>query len=250
MLMRQTALTVATDDGPMEVHVFEPARAGGHQRQALLVFQEAFGVNGHIRHVCERLAGEGYVVAAPELFHRAGKGLQFGYGEFDKVRPVMAQLTNARILTDARAAYEALAAQPDVDPRQIAAIGFCLGGFVSALAACHLGVATAISFYGGGLARARPGFGLTPLLEDFSGLSCPALFIFGEQDQGIPPEDVEAVRARLKALSKPHEIIVYPGAGHGFFCDARPAYHAPSAKAAWEKTLHWLDSFLTLPLTR
>lgn len=234
----------------MEVHLFEPARSGRHKRQALLVFQEAFGVNGHIRHVCERLAGEGYFVAAPELFHRAGKDLQFGYDEFDKVRPVMAQLTNAKLLSDARAAYEALAAQRDVDPRQIAVIGFCLGGFVTALAACHLRVATAISFYGGGLVRARPGFGLTPLLEDFNGLSCPALFIFGEQDQGIPSADIEAVRARLKALSKPHEIVVYPGAGHGFFCDERPAYHAPSAKVAWEKTLHWLESFLTLPLAQ
>jgi len=246
--MRQTALTVATDDGPMEVHLFEPARTGRHKRQALLVFQEAFGVNPHIRRVCERLAAAGYVVAAPELFHRTGRGLQFGYGEFDKVRPVMAQLTNARLLGDARAAYEALAAQPDVDPRQIAVIGFCLGGFVAALSACHLRVATAISFYGGGIVRARPGFGLAPLLDDFSGMACPTLFIFGDQDQGIPAADIEAVRARLQALAKPHEIVVYPGAGHGFFCDERPAYHAPSAKLAWEKTLHWLESFLTLPL--
>jgi carboxymethylenebutenolidase len=246
--MKQSALTVATDDGPMDVHLFTPPRGTRRKRQAVLVFQEAFGVNGHIRRVCERLAGEGYAVAAPELYHRAGRGLQFGYDEFDKVRPIMAQLTNARLLVDARAGYEALAAQAEVDPRQIAVLGFCLGGFVAALAACHLRAATAVSFYGGGMMRARPGFGLTPLLEDFSGLACPALFVFGDQDPGIPATDIAVLGGRLTALAKPHEIVVYPGAGHGFFCDERAAYHAAAAKQAWDKMLHWFDSFLTLPL--
>jgi len=232
----------------MEVHLFAPARAGRHLRQGVLLFQEAFGVNGHIRRVGERLAEAGYTVAAPELFHRAGAGLEFGYGEFDKVRPMMAPLTNARVLMDARAGYEALAAQPGVDPRQIAALGFCLGGFAAALTACHLRVAAAVSFYGGGIARARPGFGLAPLLGDFGGLACPTLFIFGDQDQGIPAADIEAIRSRLLALGKPHEIAVYPGAGHGFFCDERPSYHPAAAEQAWNKTLLWLESFLALPL--
>ena len=231
----------------MEVHLFAPARAGRHAQQGILLFQEAFGVNGHIRRVAERLARAGYTVAAPELFHRTGAGLQFGYGDFEHVRPVMAQLTNARVLMDARAACEALEAQPGIDPRRIAAVGFCLGGFAAALTACHLPVAAAVSFYGGGIARARPGFGLAPLLEDFAGLAGPALFVFGDQDQGIPPADVEAIRSRLRALGKPHEIAVYPGAGHGFFCDERPAYHPAAAEQAWTRTLHWLESFLTPP---
>jgi carboxymethylenebutenolidase len=90
----------------------------------------------------------------------------------------------------------------------------------------------------------RPGFGLTPLLEDLGNLSCPTLFIFGEQDQSIPPADVEAVRARLASVGKPHEIVVFPGAGHGFFCDERPAYHAAAAKAAWNRAVQWLETHL------
>ena len=232
----------------MEVHLFEPARSGRHPGQGVLLFQEAFGVNGHIRRVAGRLAEAGYTVAAPELFHRSGAGLEFRYGEFERARPAMAQLTNARVLMDARAGYEALAAQPGIDPRQIATLGFCLGGFAAALAACHRRVATAVSFYGGGIARARAGFGLAPLLEDFGSLACPTLFIFGDQDHGIPAADIEVIRSRVSALGKPHEIAVYPGAGHGFFCDERPAYHAPSADQAWTKTLHWLKSNLAPPL--
>jgi carboxymethylenebutenolidase len=248
--MKQLVSTVSTDDGSMDIHVTIPPSANRHRRQAVLVFQEAFGVNPHMLRVCERLAGAGYIAAAPELFHRTGRGVQFGYGDFDQVRPVLSQLTNARLLMDARAAYEFLAARADVDPRQIATIGFCMGGFVSALAACHLHVATAMSFYGGGVARARPGIGFTPLLEDFASLSCPALFIFGDKDQSIPREDIEAVRARLMALGKPHEIVVYPGVGHGFFCDERPSYDAVTAQTAWDKILDWLGSHLTPPLAR
>lgn len=244
MPMNQPVSTVSTDDGSMDIHVTVPPRANRHRRQAVLVFQEAFGVNPHMLRVCERLAGAGYIAAAPELFHRTGRGVQFGYGQFEQVRPVLSQLTNDRLLMDARAAYEFLAARADVDPRQIATIGFCMGGFVSALAACHLHVATAISFYGGGLARARPGIGFKPLLEDFASLSCPTLFVFGDKDQSIPREDIEAVRARLMALGKPHEVVVYPDAGHGFCCDERPSYHAAAAQAAWARAFHWLETYL------
>ena len=120
-----------------------------------------------------------------------------------------------------------------------------MGGFVAALAACHLPVAAAVSFYGGGLARVRPGIGFTPLLEDLARLTAPTLFLFGEQDQGIPPEDVAAVRTSLPARDRPHEIVVYPGVGHAFFCDERPLYHAATAEIAWLKTMQWLGSHLT-----
>jgi len=242
--MKPLVSTVATGDGTMDIHVVVPGRPGQHRQQAVLVLQEAFGVNAHILRVCERLAAAGYLAAAPELFHRTGRGVQFSYGDFEKVRPILGQLTNDKLLTDVRAAHEFLAGRPDVDPRRIAVIGFCLGGFATALAACHLHVAAAVSFYGGGLARARPGIGLTPLLEDLGNLSSPTLFIFGEKDQSIPPADVEAVRARLPAVGQPHEIIVYPDAGHGFCCDERPSYHAATAQAAWIRAAQWLEMHL------
>lgn len=242
--MQQLVTAVRTDDGPMDVHLFLPDGTGTRKRRGVLVFQEAFGVNGHILRVCERLAAEGYLAAAPELYHRAGRGTQFGYGEFEKVRPVMAQLTNEKLLADVRAAHGFLVSRPEVDPRRVASIGFCLGGFVSALTACHLPVGAAVAFYGGGLARARPGMGMRPLLDDFSRLDCPTLFVFGEKDQAIPAADVATVRTRLKELQKPHEIVVYPGVGHGFFCEERSSYHPATARTAWEMALHWFDTHL------
>jgi carboxymethylenebutenolidase len=243
--MKPLKFTVATADGPMDVHLAMPARAKRHRARAIVVLQEAFGVNPHILKVCDRLAAAGYLAAAPELFHRTGSGVQYGYQDFEKIRPLLPGITNDRLLMDVSAAYKFLVGRSDVDPRQITTIGFCMGGFASALAACHLPLAAAVSFYGGGLARARLGMGLTPLLDDFSGLSCPTLFFFGEQDQNITPEDVAAVRTRLQTLGKPHEIVVYPDAGHGFFCEERAAYHAASAAAAWSKTLQWLESQLS-----
>ena len=243
--MKPLKFTVATDDGPMDIHLAIPARAKRRSAKAIVVFQEAFGVNPHILRVCDRLAAAGYLAAAPELFHRTGRGVQYGYQDFEKVRPILSQLTNDRLLMDIRAACEFLEGRSDVDPRQIATLGFCMGGFASALAACHLSLAATVSFYGGGLARVRPGIGFTPLLDDFSRLSCPTLFLFGEKDQSIPPEDVTAVCTRLQTLGKPHEIVVYPDAGHGFFCEERVSYHAATAAAAWDKTLRWLESQLS-----
>ncbi len=240
--LKPFVVPVAADGGSMDVHLVLPSAP--QRRAGILVFQEAFGVNPHILHVCERLAAAGFVAAAPELYHRAGRGLQFGYGDFDKVRPVMSLLTNAQVLGDARAAYELLAARPDVDPRRIVAIGFCLGGFACALAACHLPLAAAASFYGGGMARPRPGMRLAPLLDDFARLGPPVLFSFGDQDQSVSADDVAAVRDRVTAPGRPHQVVVYPGVGHGFMCDERPSFHQTTAEAAWARALAWSETHL------
>jgi carboxymethylenebutenolidase len=234
--------TVSTADGPMIVHWAKPsAPAAPHSLPGILVFQEAFGVNGHILRVCQRLADEGFVAAAPELFHRAGAGLTMGYEDFPKIRPIMGALTNQTLLTDIVAAHTALAADPLVDPKRTSAIGFCLGGFAAVLAALNLPLATAVSFYGGGMTKARPGMGLTPLVDEFARLKCPTLFGFGEKDASITAEDVALIRSRLNALHGPHEVVVYPEAGHGFFCEDRPAYQPQAAQAAWTRTLRWLQ---------
>jgi len=235
----KTVLT--TTDGPMTVHwALPPAPTPPRARPGILVFQEAFGVNPHIRRVCGRLAAAGYVAAAPELFHREGEGLEFGYDDFARVRPIFGRLTNPMLVTDATAAHAALSSHPMVDPGNIHSIGFCMGGFVSILAALNLPLATAVSFYGGGVARARPGMGLSPLVDEFSRLSCPTLHIFGEKDGSITAEDVLAVRSRLELLGKPHRVEVYPNAGHGFFCEDRPAYEPVAAAAAWRLALDWM----------
>jgi len=234
-------LPLATPDGPMMVHWAQPAKpAGPHSLPGVLVFQEAFGVNRHILNICQRFADAGYVAGAPELFHREGPGVVMGYDDFAKVKPIMARMTNATLLMDVQAAHSAMAAHPLVDPKRIYSIGFCLGGFVSILAALNLPHAAAVSFYGGGLVKARPGLAITPLVDEFDRLNCPVLFGYGEKDTGITPADIAAVRSRLESLHKPHQIDVYPGAGHGFVCDDRPAYQPQAAEVAWIRIMRWL----------
>jgi len=233
--------SVSTPDGPMGLHWAIPkAAAGLRSLPGILVFQEAFGVNRHIVSVCERLAAAGYVAVAPELFHREGTGLTFGYNDFNSVRPIFSRMSNEGLVADIRASHQALRDYPLVDPARIYAIGFCLGGFVAVLAAMHVPLASAAAFYGGGLTKGRPGVGLTPLIDGFGQIDCRTLFVFGEKDSGIPAEDVALIRSRLEALHKPHEIEVYPDAGHGFFCEDRPVYNPQAAAAAWDRALAWL----------
>ena len=119
-------------------------------------------------------------------------------------------------------------------------MGFCMGGYAAMLAATRLPLKTVVSFYGGGMAKSRPGINYGPLVGEFKNINCPALLFFGGTDHSITPEDVEIIRTQLTRDNKKFEIVVYPEAGHGFFCDVRDAYHEPSAKEAWQRTQNWL----------
>lgn len=237
--MTEDRIVVETPEGPMETHRAAPP--DGERNPAVLVLQEAFGVDDHIRSVCRRFAREGYVALAPELYHREGPARTFGYEDFSAVRPHLAALTNDGIATDVRAALARLRSDPAVDGERIAAVGFCVGGFAAFLAACRTDVAAAVCFYGGGIARERPGMKLRPLLPEADAIACPLLAFFGAEDASIPPADVEAVGVRLRDLGKTFEIVSYPGAGHGFFNDERSSYRADAAVDAWQRTLEWLD---------
>lgn len=237
--MTEDRIVVETPEGPMETHRAAPP--DGERNPAVLVLQEAFGVDDHIRSVCRRFAREGYVALAPELYHREGPARTFGYEDFSAVRPHLGALTNDGIATDVRAALARLRSDPAVDGERIAAVGFCVGGFAAFLAACRTDVAAAVCFYGGGIARERPGMKLRPLLPEADAIACPLLAFFGAEDASIPPADVEAVGVRLRDLGKTFEIVSYPGAGHGFFNDERSSYRADAAVDAWQRTLEWLD---------
>lgn len=233
-------VSISTPDGPMAAFLAMPEKvAAGRRIPAVIVFQEAFGVNRQIQGVCERFAREGYMALAPELFHRMGEGTVFGYDEFSKVRPALSELSNDQLLTDARASLDFLTRLPECDASRVATIGYCMGGFVSILSACHLPLATAVSYYGGGMMRKREGIGFSPIAGEFSNLRCPVLLIFGEEDQSIPREDIDAVRGALTDARKAFEIEVYSGAGHGFFSEDRASYHAEASAKAWERTLDW-----------
>ncbi len=234
----ERTITIQTSDGPMDAFVASPD--DGRDGPALVVAQEAFGVNSHIKSICRRLAEAGYVALAPELFHRSGRSVDLPYDDLSMVMPFMAALTNDGLTVDLDAALDATRKLDGVDGRRVGVIGFCMGGFTAFLAACRADVKAAVAYYGGGIVRERPGIGLKPLLDEADKIAAPILLIFGGRDQSIPDADVAAIRSRLESLRKPFEIVVYPEAGHGFFCDARAAYHQPSAKQAWPATLDWL----------
>jgi carboxymethylenebutenolidase len=244
MRMKEFKVSLPTSEGPMDLHGFIPDSASAGRLPAVIVIQEAFGVNPHMKRVCRRVASLGYAAFSPELFHRSGAGLEFGYDEFPKIKPIMGGLTNERIAEDLRAAHRHISGRPDVDPARIASWGFCMGGWASVLAACELPLAAAISFYGGGLVQPRPGIGFTPLIDRLDSIRCPMLLVYGAKDEGIPPEHIEAMRLRLASLGKVHEVEVYPDGGHGFFCEDRTAYHQASAEAAWKRATSWLAAKL------
>jgi carboxymethylenebutenolidase len=225
---------LAVADGTrMAAYVARPKGAGPHP--GLLVFQEAFGVNHHIRNVTERFAAEGYVAIAPELFHRtAPAGFEVSYTDFPAVMPHMQAVTTETAEADIRSAYEWLRSNHEVKGNEISSVGFCMGGKVSYIANSSVSLRAAVSFYGGGIA---PG-----LLDRASMLQGPSLFIWGGMDKHIPPEQRRAVTDALSAEKKIYVNAEFSRADHGFFCDERAAYEPHSARQAWALTLEFLRS--------
>jgi carboxymethylenebutenolidase len=232
--------------GVMRAHLALPGKTPA---PGLIVVQEAYGVNRHIRDVCHRLATLGYVALAPELFHRTGYGVELPYDDMTQVMPHFSRLTNATILHDLGAAHAFLAAHDDV-AGGTGVVGFCVGGFAALLAASRLPITTAVAFYPGGVVRERPGLGLTPIVAELETIEIPVLAHFGATDHGIPLTDVALIKERLEQAQArhptrpPQSVLVHEGAGHGFFCDERAAYDAGAARAAWDRTRAWLGSVL------
>jgi len=233
-------VTVDTDDGPMRLYEATPA---GEPRGAIVVVQEAFGVNSHIEDVTRRAATAGYHAVAPELFHRSADGAVVEYGKFDKVLEYFGAISgDDAILTDVDAALAHLRAAGFADSR-IGTVGFCFGGRVTFLVALRYALGAAVGFYGGGIVTGRfPQF--PPLVGEVASLQTPWLGLFGDQDASIPVDDVEALRTALKSATVPSEIIRYPDAGHGFNCDQRPDYRADDAADAWKRALEWFGNHL------
>jgi carboxymethylenebutenolidase len=186
--------------------------------RAIIVLQEAFGVNDHIRGVADMFADEGYLAVAPQLFHRDGSP-EIPYDDFASAMPFMANLTKQGLTNDLNATTDFLATL-GFHAQNIAAVGFCMGGTVSFFAATLGTVGAAASFYGGGVATGR--FGLPPLVELAADLKAPWIGLYGDLDQSIPADQVEALREATNAVSVTTEIVRYPEGKHGFHCDARP----------------------------
>ena len=235
MQTKSERITIPVGAASMGAYVARPADTGSYP--GVLVFQEIFGVNHHIRSVTDRVAAEGYVALAPELFHRTAPGLDVGYDEAGMQRGLacMSQAKASEVLADVGAAIDALRKRPDVKGRGIGAMGFCFGGHVTYLAACELPIAAAASFYGGGIAVGSPGNEGVPTIDRTSKMRGRILCLFGEKDGYISADQVEKIRAALEQHHIRHEVVVYPGVGHGFFCDERADYSASAASDAWRR---------------
>jgi carboxymethylenebutenolidase len=220
------------DGTRMAAYVARPGDRGTHP--GLLVFQEAFGVNRHIRNVSDRLATEGYVVIAPELFHRTAPGFEGSYTDFPAVQPHYQAVTTETAEMDVRAAYEWLRSNALVKANEISSLGFCMGGRVSFLANSVVALRAAVSFYGGGIASG--------LLDRAAKVQAPSLLIWGGLDKHITPEHRKAVTDALNAQQKIYVNVEFSRAGHGFFCDERASYEPHSARQAWALTLEFLRS--------
>ena|SRR5439155_6435252 len=234
--MPQT-VSVESADGPMGLYDAEPE---GAARAAVMVIQEAFGVNDHIEDVCRRLSAEGYRAVAPHLFHRTGDPI-LGYGDIAQVMPHIQGMSASGLESDLDATLAYLA-DVGFEGTRVGVVGFCMGGTIAFLAATLQALGAAVTFYGGGITEGR--FGMRPMVELVTELKAPWLGLYGDRDQGIPVDQVEALCKAVEAADVPTEIVRYPDADHGFHCDARDSYHEQSAKDAWQRTLRWFDTYL------
>ena len=215
----------------MAAYVARPSAPGRHP--GLIVFQEAFGVNSHIRNVTERFAAQGYVAIAPELFHRtAPAGFAGDYNDFPSLMPHYQAVTNRAGEADIRAVYDWLSSSPNVRADQISSVGFCMGGRISFLANSVVPLRSAVSFYGGGIAPT--------LLDRTSQLHGGTLLIWGGLDKHISAEHRQAVTNALNSQNKPYVNVEFSQANHAFFCDERCAYEPHAARQAWALTLEFL----------
>lgn len=225
METRSREIQITTKDGSMAAWLAVPDGAGPFP--GVVVSMEAFGLNGHIKSVADRIAREGYVAIAPDFYYRADDRIA-EYSDLPKAIGLMSALTDDGILDDVRATIDTLKGRKEVRADRIGMTGFCMGGRMTFLTACNLPIQAAAPFYGGGIGG---------LLDQAGGLSCPMVAFFGEKDGFIPLSEVEAVKGKLAELGKEAEVVLYDGADHGFFCEERESYDEAAAGDAWRKVL-------------
>lgn len=222
------------DGSTMDGHVFRPAAAGPHP--GVLLFQEIFGVNSHIQDVAARIAREGYVVLAPDLFHRIQPGYLGTYDDIMASVNVAMKYTGENSEADVRAAAGALAKLEGVAEGRLGALGFCMGGKLAFVANAVAPLKCAVSYYGGGIA--------TDKLHMVDSLSGPTLFYWAGKDAFIPLEHRRMVADAMTKANKPFVEVFYSEQNHGFFCDARHDYNEAAATQSWALTKAFLKTHL------
>lgn len=216
----------AADGHGLDAYCAQPA---GSPQGAIVVLQEIFGVNPHIRSLCDRFAEQGYLAVAPALYDRVSKSESLAYDTagIARGREIRSQLSDAQALVDVQAAIDWAAGQLGPGAK-VAVMGFCWGGTLAWLSATQLsGVSCAVAYYGTGIAA---------YVDEAP--KVPMLLHFGTQDIHISPSDIDKI-----SQTWPQLALYRYEAGHGFNCDDRPAYHQPSAELATDRTREFLNRF-------
>ena len=231
--------------GDLAIDAYLAMPQGEGPFSGVVVIQEIFGVNDHIRDITRRLAKAGHVAIAPAIYQRQTPGFESGYTEADlKIgREYKNQTKASELIGDIQAAIDYLYKLPPVKQTGVGCIGFCFGGHVAYLAATLNAVKATASFYGAGITTGTPGNG-EPTLARTGEISGTLYGFFGLEDDLIPNEQVDEIEAALKQHEINHRIFRYPGAGHGFMCDQRASYHANASQDAWQQVLELFRSSL------
>ncbi len=240
--IRTTKVKIPSSDLQIEAYFATPISEGAFG--AVIVIQEIFGVNSHIRDVTERIAKLGYIAIAPAMFERTAPGLDIGYSPEDIQLGVkyMQQTKADEILSDIKATIAYLKTLPNIKADQIGCIGFCFGGHVAYIAATLPDIKATASFYGGGIATSSFG-GDAPTVTRTKDISGTIYAFFGTHDSSIPQSQNEQIEAELKKHQINHRVFRYD-AEHGFFCDQRASYNPDAAADAWEHVVELLKNHL------
>lgn len=226
-------VTLHNHDLAIDAYLARPTAPGSYP--GIIVFQEVFGVNAHIRDVADRLAREGYIAIAPALYQRSHPGFEVGYTPDDlALGRQYKDATRAEELTgDTRAAIAYLQTIDGYNGK-LGTIGFCFGGHVAYLIATLPEIQATASFYGAGIPDFCPGE-TEPTITRTPHIQGEIYCFFGIADPLIPAKQNAAVEAALQTANISHRVFRYPGVDHGFFCDRRDSYNAEAAKAAWNE---------------
>jgi carboxymethylenebutenolidase len=225
---------LSQNDCQIDAYLAQPTAAGTYPE--IVVLQEIFGVNVHIRDVTERIAKLGYVAIAPALFQRQAPGFETGYTPEDIEigrKYAWGETKANELVSDIQVAIDYLKTLPNVK-KSFGCIGFCFGGHVAYLAATIPDIQATASFYGAGITTRTPGGG-EPTIKRTPEISGTIYTFFGMNDASIPQEQVNEIAAELQKHNISHQLFRYDGSDHGFFCDRRSSYNSKAAADAWEQ---------------
>jgi carboxymethylenebutenolidase len=208
----------------------------------VVIYIEAFGVNDHFKRLTARFAEAGYAALTPDIFD----GAIYSYDDLDNAIGHLSRMDDDKVMAQTGQCLDFLAARPEVDGDRVGVTGFCMGGRFAFLANAALGgrFKAAVAFYGGGIGPVEDFAGRKTLLDRAPEMAAPITLFYGAEDQSILPDELGRIAEALAKANKRFTMTVFPGVGHGFFCEERASYDEEAADVAWRGTLHFFGAHL------